>query len=319
MHDSPIAHQSRQESKSLNDSEGCRVVMYWRLRVVVSQCVTAMERALRDTPSRYPGSVAWSSDNLLAVGQERSVVVLVRLLRVCGLRSGVDLRRTAVFLVHRPPSPRTLLLFPHSCATTRRAAPPDARSRAAPAREVRHVSLTHSPRSPPSPASPFRRDALPSVFPFVPSSQNPADVTGPVGCIFLADDTVPVTDDTSADDPDNVVPFFVRAPERATGCLSSRAMLRRASRPEPAPRRLAWSPVGCGGGAGGGCLLAVVTAAHHVTVHAPPADGRRRVDAVRNEWRTVCRVSDAFADVLSRRGWRDVDAPAAPRRFARPR
>ena len=82
MHDSPLAHQSRQESKSLNDSEGCRVVMYWRLRVVVSQCVTAMERALRDTPSRYPGSVAWSSDNLLAVGQERSVVVLVRLLRV---------------------------------------------------------------------------------------------------------------------------------------------------------------------------------------------------------------------------------------------
>jgi hypothetical protein len=36
------------------------------------------ERALRETPSPYPGTVAWSHDNLIAVGQERSVCILVR-------------------------------------------------------------------------------------------------------------------------------------------------------------------------------------------------------------------------------------------------
>ena len=36
------------------------------------------ERVLRETPSPYPGAVAWSHENLIAVGQERSVCILVR-------------------------------------------------------------------------------------------------------------------------------------------------------------------------------------------------------------------------------------------------
>jgi hypothetical protein len=36
------------------------------------------ERALRSTPSPYPGALAWSPENLLAVGQERSVIIVVR-------------------------------------------------------------------------------------------------------------------------------------------------------------------------------------------------------------------------------------------------
>ena len=35
-----------------------------------------MERPLRQKPSPYPGAVAWSRDNILAVGQERSVALL---------------------------------------------------------------------------------------------------------------------------------------------------------------------------------------------------------------------------------------------------
>ena len=38
-----------------------------------------IEHALRKEPSQYPGgAVAWSQENLLAVGQENSVLIVVR-------------------------------------------------------------------------------------------------------------------------------------------------------------------------------------------------------------------------------------------------
>ena len=60
-------------------------MMAYCSRTHVDAKVEAMERVLRETPSRYPGALAWSQENLLAVGQEHSVLILVRNTRCSSL------------------------------------------------------------------------------------------------------------------------------------------------------------------------------------------------------------------------------------------
>ena len=44
-----------------------------------ARAMSSRKRALREAPNQYPaGAVAWSNENFIAVGQERSVCVLVR-------------------------------------------------------------------------------------------------------------------------------------------------------------------------------------------------------------------------------------------------
>ena len=79
------------------------------------------ERVLRETPSPYPGAVAWSHENLIAVGQERSVCILVR-----------------------PPSLLHFCLLGFS----------DSQIRRAPGSRIRPPN--RSPNVPPAPAKPYR-------------------------------------------------------------------------------------------------------------------------------------------------------------------
>ena len=219
------------------------------------------ERVLRETPSPYPGAVAWSHENLIAVGQERSVCILVRppsLLHFCLLRFS------------DPPSP----WIPHP--------PPE--------------SLTERPFRPRQ------------------TTQNPADIDGPAGCVSLVDDArakpANANDedaDDHGDDGDGGVPFpELTRPRRSTSLLSTRVVIHPNHRPEVVARDLAWSPLGLAppavspsGILGDGCLLAIASSAHRVTVHAP---SRAESDA---EWAKVCDVSEMFASVAEAEGWLD--------------
>ena len=48
-------------------------------RQLLARAMSSRERALREVPSQYAGgAVAWSNENFIAVGQERSACVVVR-------------------------------------------------------------------------------------------------------------------------------------------------------------------------------------------------------------------------------------------------
>ena len=218
------------------------------------------ERVLRETPSPYPGAVAWSHENLIAVGQERSVCILVRPPLVVAFLPPLRFSD--------PPSP----WIPHP--------PPE--------------TLTERPFRPRQ------------------TTQNPADIDGPAGCVSLVDDArakpANANDedaDDHGDDGDGGVPFpELTRPRRSTSLLSTRVVIHPNHRPEVVARDLAWSPLGLAppavspsGILGGGCLLAIASSAHRVTVHAPP---RAESDA---EWAKVCDVSEMFASVAEAEGW----------------
>ena len=162
-----------------------------------------MERSLRETPSRHPGALAWSADNLLAVGVERGVCVV-----------------------------------------------------------------------------------------------SASDLGGHAGFVTLTDDAYSTRADAegASDEPDvdAAFPDDIVEPRRRPRLLLNRAFLRRANRPEVAPRRLAWSHPGAHDVRGGGCLLAVVSNTHRVTIHAPP------IVETESEWRTIADLTNlARAPVAS--------------------
>lgn len=198
----------------------------------------AMERSLRETPSRHPGALAWSADNLLAVGVERGVCVV-----------------------------------------------------------------------------------------------SASDLGGHAGFVTLTDDAYSTRADAegASDEPDvdAAFPDDIVEPRRRPRLLLNRVFLRRANRPEVAPRQLAWSHPGAHDVRGGGCLLAVVSNTHRVTIHAPP------IVETESEWRTIADLTNLRARAgtrgtrsnpprpsrasLTPRRWRHNSRAPRPSRRFRPR
>ena len=141
-----------------------------------------------------------------------------------------------------------------------------------------------------------------------------SDLGGHAGFVTLTDDAYSTRADAegASDEPDvdAAFPDDIVEPRRRPRLLLNRAFLRRANRPEVAPRRLAWSHPGAHDVRGGGCLLAVVSNTHRVTIHAPP------IVETESEWRTIADLTNLRARACRVRD-DDDDATGAPR--GRPR
>ena len=190
------------------------------------------ERVLRETPSPYPGAVAWSHENLIAVGQERSVCILVRppsLLHFCLLGFS------------DPPSP----WIPHPPPESLTERPPRPRQTLQNPADIDGpagcVSLVDDARAKPANAN-----------------DEDADDHGDDG-----DGGVPFPELTRPRRSTSLLSTRVvihpnHRPEVVARDLAW------------SPLGLAPPAVSPSGILGGGCLLAIASSAHHVTVHAPP-------------------------------------------------
>ena len=190
------------------------------------------ERVLRETPSPYPGAVAWSHENLIAVGQERSVCILVRppsLLHFCLLGFS------------DPPSP----WIPHPAPESLTERPPRPRQTLQNPADIDGpagcVSLVDDARAKPANAN-----------------DEDADDHGDD-----ADGGVPFPELTRPRRSTSLLSTRVvihpnHRPEVVARDLAW------------SPLGLAPPAVSPSGILGGGCLLAIASSAHRVTVHAPP-------------------------------------------------